>query len=1003
MRIVEQARLGFREGKSDKVYEVDLVEVAPDQYVVNFRYGRRGTSLRDGTKTPLPISLEKARTVFSALVGEKVKGGYTALAAEETVARERKEFSPEEAAAYAARAAEKLLANLKLGHRSPQPLHLVVRKVGERGLSQAEPFLLELLAAGNAGGKVKPEVLRHFVIAALARCGSSRALDALRAITDSSKEPQHLRDVARLALTMVGGAEERSRARRLVAEVLQPKPGSDVGELVRAAEELLAKKPKLGRAAIFLLYVSGPASSSATEPETERAARRIVLSAARVARLRGAELGLLRSLNWAAEIRRDAELFALLTRRFETERNVARDTKSYFRRRAARSLRRLGSIGSPDYVKLASALALSYSDEDAERIRVSDFGRWDAFARYHALNSVLYGRSPRYERAGHRRATWKCRDGYAPGERAPNVREESYPALWDQAPDELWQLGVSQAANIVVTFAARALRDQTAYLAQVPDTLLASALSGAQRPMRLLAFEVARMRSPNLVLARAALASEIDEADTWVLNWIEGNRAVLSTEVELLVLLVTAKSARVRAAMDGLTSGMQIDGSFAQQLVAVAIAILMQLPSEPAANERAANAAAFLLQRAGDALDNLGIEVVRDLLGHPLAAVAELGGQLVLRRARKSTLEPALLDVLLKSPHTTVRSLGARIVAETPAHIIKDEPELLVHFALSDTVELRAETRKLLAEVARLYPSVGTNIASQLIDALRNPQPEGAPAHVVSLLRHELRAYLPKRDAAEVLALIGALSPHAREAGGLLLAQIGPDELELEAIVRLANHEILLIRQGAWALARAAQDRFRLAPVALAHLCDARWDDSREFAFSFVRSFPPEDLVPDGVIAICDSIVPAVERFGQALLSEYWREDHAERYLLRLSEHPSGNMQLLVSGLLDRYAQGNLKLIEQLLPCLTTILSQVNRGGVAKQRVLTFLRAEAVRSTEAATLLAPLLERQSLTRAVSHKAPLIATMVDLHERYPEVAVPIVSPPVPLQSRGSRGI
>ena len=81
------------------------------------------------------------------------------------------------------------------------------------------------------------------------------------------------------------------------------------------------------------------------------------------------------------------------------------------------------------------------------------------------------------------------------------------------------------------------------------------------------------------------------------------------------------------------------------------------------------------------------------------------------------------------------------------------------------------------------------------------------------------------------MALIGALSPYAREAGGLLVAQLEPDDLDLETVVRLANHEILLVRQGAWALAQAARQRFRVAPIALARLCDARWDDTRAFAF----------------------------------------------------------------------------------------------------------------------------------------------------------------------------
>ncbi|MGE3768980.1 MAG: WGR domain-containing protein, partial [Kofleriaceae bacterium] len=76
MRVIEQSRLWFREGASDKVYEIDLVEVAANQYVVNFRFGRRGTALKDGTKTALPLSLDKARAVFQKLVAEKLAGGF---------------------------------------------------------------------------------------------------------------------------------------------------------------------------------------------------------------------------------------------------------------------------------------------------------------------------------------------------------------------------------------------------------------------------------------------------------------------------------------------------------------------------------------------------------------------------------------------------------------------------------------------------------------------------------------------------------------------------------------------------------------------------------------------------------------------------------------------------------------------------------------------------------------------------------------------------------------
>ena len=76
MRLIKTIALEFREGKSDKVYEVDLCEVGPDRFVVNFRYGRRGAKLQSGSKTAVPVPRDKAERIYDELVGEKVGKGY---------------------------------------------------------------------------------------------------------------------------------------------------------------------------------------------------------------------------------------------------------------------------------------------------------------------------------------------------------------------------------------------------------------------------------------------------------------------------------------------------------------------------------------------------------------------------------------------------------------------------------------------------------------------------------------------------------------------------------------------------------------------------------------------------------------------------------------------------------------------------------------------------------------------------------------------------------------
>ncbi len=78
MRLQQQETLYFQNTKSDKIYQVDLCEVTGGMYLVNFRYGRRGKPLREGTKTDQPVALAAAQNIFDKLVAEKTKKGYSA-------------------------------------------------------------------------------------------------------------------------------------------------------------------------------------------------------------------------------------------------------------------------------------------------------------------------------------------------------------------------------------------------------------------------------------------------------------------------------------------------------------------------------------------------------------------------------------------------------------------------------------------------------------------------------------------------------------------------------------------------------------------------------------------------------------------------------------------------------------------------------------------------------------------------------------------------------------
>jgi bifunctional non-homologous end joining protein LigD len=72
----ERVTLYYREGSSDKTYQA-AIEPSGSGFVVNFCFGRRGSTLTTGTKTSQPVGFAEAKKIFDKLVREKTAKGYT--------------------------------------------------------------------------------------------------------------------------------------------------------------------------------------------------------------------------------------------------------------------------------------------------------------------------------------------------------------------------------------------------------------------------------------------------------------------------------------------------------------------------------------------------------------------------------------------------------------------------------------------------------------------------------------------------------------------------------------------------------------------------------------------------------------------------------------------------------------------------------------------------------------------------------------------------------------
>src|SRR5581483_2864358 len=570
MKLTRQTRLHFKQGASDKVYEVDLCEVGAGRYVVNFRYGRRGSALKEGTKTAAPVSLTEADKIYSKLVAAKTKEGYlnAGTGPGQPSPRPAGNFVKGNDADARAQAVLRQLneAANAAGKKtkSKWPLDRVIWRAGELKLREAAPTLISLIGGGQA--------LRDYCLAwSLGRCGDANAIPAIRQMLADSAPPEFVRQIACEALLRLLDKEAKTRQR---SEWIEELPSSlrlparnGSPEIFQAAlAEYLNGSEAKRFDVLTRLYL--------IDNDTVRPA---LLETLRSAPLRPGYFRAIRSIFKAAEYRCDAEIFGILAYRFEKERAMFRRgywgyasqnvdgqwvkfsdeikkpdsrlaysdrTRGYLRRRVWRTLRRLGELGeAQDYVKMAVGALLPFSDADAQPARQTERdryeydratrqmnriplvrARWDQFAGYYAFNHILYLNSPRYELKPNSVA-FRCRANYKPGDPEPAAREEAFPKLWEQHPVGLLHLLSESDCRPVHHFAVKALRECREFCDRL-DVEVVTMLLG--RPYEITSgfgFEIARRLyradapDPALVLAVANCSNR--EARAAAHRWID--------------------------------------------------------------------------------------------------------------------------------------------------------------------------------------------------------------------------------------------------------------------------------------------------------------------------------------------------------------------------------------------------------------------------------------------------------------------------------------------------
>lgn len=1029
MKLAKRVTLHDQGGNSPKIYEVDLCQISEDKYIVNFRSGRPGKNLKEGSETVKAVSLAEAERIFEKLIAGKKKKGYEYVddLATAKVKESNRIFTSQNPRH------QDIIKSLAQENGQNWPLDTAIWRAGELKIKEAVPLLINLIGTG------KP--LRDYCIAwALGKCGDKNAISELIKLVTKKTQPEHIQRIVWEALYSLSDEREREKMK-----------AQKIKELPLGLRDLAENGSVKSFEAGLTTYLNTKDYKRFKVIDTlyqidNQYIRPTLLKIVKEAPLQPNYFKQLRHIFKMAEYRGDAEIFGILAYRFDKEEGnysninylvrlpngnyidssqeeiknpqsklaYSKQTREYLRKRVWRTLKTLGAEKESDYVKLATGILLNYKDSDGKKVKESSGIRkkyksenlgyqtysyniqWDKYASLIIFNHILYENNPRYQ--SHPQS-WRCKGEYKPGDSTPNVREEAFPELWNQQPSALLRLLRESKCLAVQEFAVRAIRENQEYCNSLDVLTLIQLLSTSSEITAKFAFNYASKKydpqSPNSKLVLAMADCIVRDARQQAYQWIEARREYFLSSSVLIAGLITSLQSDTRAFARQLLSESTLNESTAQVLIIRIISALLDFDDTQV--EIVKEISETLLWNFTPQLSRLRFKVILELLNDPLPERQVLGAEILLNHETPATeLTSDLIESLLSSPYESVASVGIRIFEQLPDERVMRNRLLIITMAVNSSADIRKTIRPVIERLAQNHPEFGYEIAIDFIDMLTEPERhEGVHKDLGEILRSQMIPnWITRVSLEKTMSLVGSKSSVAQELGGIILqANINSWwwEFSTSQLVKFANHEILAIRQAAWPMMELKLDSIRGDEdemLSAVKMLDAKWEDSQEFAQSLFNKLNNEDWTPKIMIEVCDSTKGDVRRFGRDIVISNFKKEYGQEYLLKFSEHPSADMQTFATNYLETYAVDDPEKLQQLVPYFVTVLSGVNKGRIAKKRIFQFLEKEADKNKIAATIVAEVLTRQSVTMAIADKAQAIQIMLKIKNQYPDMKMPI---------------
>ncbi len=1020
MKLVKQSRLHYQEGKSDKVYQVDLVEtsaVTDEKYLVNYRYGRQGGALREGTKTTQPVTRERAEKLFNSIVVSKVNKGYKA-----NQDYQETENNLKPATSISPNTTSSLIERIKNETNDSARARQIWRLPPQKN-PDAATIIVKFLGRDNWR-------YDYNILWTLGRVGSQKDLTAVTPFLQHENEI--LANLAlEVTLALTPATQRYSTYNQLCDHVslLTPQDLNTQLAQFHSACEHLANKPY----SVIKTSINDMLKKAYLQSWFDQDIRQALITIVPdIPFIPGAFKGL-RYLLKMSEFRLDAELYSLLNFHLESSRPYfqrddwsyyiytsegritidkelvsdsarlaySQRTQRYFIARYGRTLRQLGINQSLHYTDIAEQTLLKYSGKNAVKPRTYEGyeydDQWqrhlktvryyDEYAHCSALNQLIRSQNPGYTK--NRRGIWS----YTSEENFEG-RGEAFPHLWDKAPDSLLRIALGTECPPVSDFAIRALSDNSEFCDAISgDDLVNLLLKPFQNSQQfalqqLKSRQLANPLPPEVIVA--LFSSTVVEVIEFAIEQLNKQRES-GNITALLAQLLCVDNDRLRHWLNDPLTLNKISTLEKPRLLSGAVEAFNHYPLDE--HTHLDWVFDWLMKHCGSSLDRLTLQPVEQLIHSSSTAKMLLGCKILnAMPVNYAQVSESTLDAIQAAKSKQIQSYSISLLKKLKPVDLAEKLDYLLNSLLNYSPLKQAAIFEVLTESITSYSHNRKKVLNHCLDLLhRRELEQSLQQKLVHFLQQNFTTELSSARADVIWLLASARSEQAH-----LLAVEQLEDKSSRYSVLSPQQWLELLSSSTVQLRELARRYFTQSPHELVGQMDniltvmeSPWPDTQEYVFDFCSTrMTQQDWQPEQIVAVCDSVVEPVQQFGRDLIQHYFDDGDGKQYLLWLSQHPSANVELFVSQFLTLYASDDEAIILALKPYFLSVLSRVNSGRVAKDRVIQFLYSQAHITEKVLNMVCELLTRLSLTSVQKDKAEYIKLMLVLKKQYQDVSLPL---------------